>query len=259
LEEAEQLLRGYEDLPEAVKAMVGLHLARGQTALAAARLHRRLNEIGRENLVAVPLLAQLVEVQLAQQDLRGAAETADSLAVIAARSGLARAEAEAALALGSVRAGAADASARQHLDRGLGLFVRLRMPHAAGRVHLALARTLAETDPDTAVEEARQALRAFEDLGATRDADQAAAFLRSLGVAGRTGPKLVGELSKREIEVLRLLGEGLTNAEIAARLYISTKTVATHVGNVFAKLQLRNRAEAAAFAHRYLPAGAPRP
>jgi DNA-binding CsgD family transcriptional regulator len=256
LEEAEQLLRGYEDLPEAVQAMVALHLARGQTALAAARLHRRLNEIGRDNLVAVPLLAQLVEVQLAQPDVGGAAETAESLAAIAARSGQARAEAEAELALGSVRAATDDASAREHLDRGLGLFVRLRMPHAAGRVHLALARTLAGTDPDTAVEEARQALRSFEDLDATYDADRAAAFLRSLGVAGRTGPKLVGQLSKREIEVLRLLGEGLTNAEIAARLFISTKTVATHVGNLFAKLQLRNRAEAAAFAHRHLPADA---
>lgn len=254
LEEAEQLLLGYEDLPEAVQAMVALHLARGQTALAAARLHRRLNETGRDNLVAVPLLAQLVEVQLAQPDLGGAAETAASLAAIAGRSGHARVEAEAELALGSVRAAAGGATAREHLDRSLGLFVRLRMPHAAARVHLALARTLAETDPDTAVEEARQALRAFEDLGATHDADRAAASLRSQGVAGRTGPKLVGELSKRELEVLRLLGEGLTNAEIAARLYISTKTVATHVGNVFAKLQLRNRAEAAAFAHRHLPA-----
>jgi DNA-binding NarL/FixJ family response regulator len=78
-------------------------------------------------------------------------------------------------------------------------------------------------------------------------------------VAGRTGPKLVGQLSKRELEVLRLLGEGLTNAEIAARLYISTKTVATHAGNLFAKLQLRNRAEAAAFANRHLPADAAEP
>jgi DNA-binding NarL/FixJ family response regulator len=254
LEEAEQLLRGYEDLPEAVQAMVALHLARGQTALAAARLHRRLNETGRDNLVAVPLLAQLVEVQLAQPDVGGAADTAESLAAVAARSGQARAQAEAELAVGSVRAATGGATAREHLDRSLGRFVRLRMPHAAGRVHLALARTLAETDPDTAVEEARQALHTFEDLGATRDADRAAAFLRSQGVAGRTGPKLVGQLSKRELEVLRLLGEGLTNAEIAARLYISTKTVATHVGNVFAKLQLRNRAEAAAFAHRHLPA-----
>lgn len=59
--------------------------------------------------------------------------------------------------------------------------------------------------------------------------------------------------------MLRLLGEGLTNAEIAARLYISTKTVATHVGNLFAKLQLRNRAEAAAFAQRHLPRTSPTP
>lgn len=240
--------------------MVALHLARGQTALAAARLHRRLNEIGRDTLVAIPLLAQLVEVQLAQPDLAGAAKAAEALVGIARRSGQARAEVEAELALGSVRAAAGDrAAARGHLERSLGLFVRLHMPHAAARVHLALARALGEADRDSAVGEARQALLAFEDLGATRDADRAAAFLRSIGVAGRTGPKLLGDLSKREVEVLRLLGEGLTNAAIAARLYISTKTVATHVGNIFAKLQLRNRTEAAAFANRHLQAEAASP
>ncbi len=192
-------------------------------------------------------------MQLAQPDLAGAEETAETLAAIAGRSGQPRAEAEAELALGAVMATTGDpAGARMHLDRSLGLFVRLKLPHAASRVHLALARSLAESDPAMAVEEARQALRTLEDLGATYDADRAAAFLRTLGAAGRTGPKLVGELSRREVEVLRLLGEGLTNAEIAARLYISTKTVATHVGNLFAKLQLRNRAEAAAFAHRHL-------
>ena len=191
LEEADQLLRGYEDLPGAVQAMVALHMARGQTALAAARLHRRLNELGRDNLVALPLLAQLVEVQLAQPDPAGAAETADAIEAIAIRSGQPRAEAEAGLALGSVRGATGDVSgARLHLDRSLGLFVRLRMPHAASRVHLALARILADSDPDSAVEEARLALRTFEDLGARHDADRAAALLRSLGVAGRTGPKL---------------------------------------------------------------------
>jgi len=126
------------------------------------------------------------------------------------------------------------------------------MPHGAARAHLALARALASSDTETAAQEARQALAAFESQGATRDADAAAAFLRGMGIAGRTGPKGFGDLSKREIEVIRLLGEGLTNAEIAARLYISTKTVATHVGNIFAKLQLRNRTEAAAYAQRYL-------
>jgi DNA-binding NarL/FixJ family response regulator len=71
-------------------------------------------------------------------------------------------------------------------------------------------------------------------------------------VSGRTGPKGLGLLSRREREVLGLLGEGLTNSEIAARLFISTKTAGNHVSGVLAKLNLRSRTEAAAYAVRYL-------
>jgi DNA-binding CsgD family transcriptional regulator len=252
LEEAERLLVGNEDLPEAVQPMVSLYMVRGQTALAAARLHRRLNQIGRDNLVAVPLLAQLVDVQLTQRDVSAAGSTAHSIAEIARRTGHERAEAEAELSVGSVRVAAGEPDAAGHLERAIDIFTRLHLRLGAARAHLGLARSLASEDQERAVEEARQALGSFERIGATRDADAAAAFLRGLGVGGRTGPKLLADLSKREVEVLRLLGEGLTNAEIAARLYISTKTVATHAGNIFAKLQLRNRAEAAAFAQRYL-------
>jgi DNA-binding CsgD family transcriptional regulator len=252
-EEAQRLLEGYEDLPEAVQPMVSLYLARGQTALAAARLHRRLNEIGRQNLVAVPLLAQLVDVQLAQGDVSGAATTAGAIAEIASQSGHERAQAEAALSEGSVKVAKGEPDAPGHLERAIELFTRLRMRVGAAKAHLALARSLAAENLERAVEEARQALSSFERLGATREADVAAGFLRELGVGGRTGPKLLETLSKREVEVLRLLGTGLTNAEIAARLYISTKTVGTHVGNIFAKLQLRNRSEAATYAIRHLP------
>ena len=59
-------------------------------------------------------------------------------------------------------------------------------------------------------------------------------------------------MSKRELEVLRLVGYGLTNAQIAERLYISTKTAGHHVGNILSKLGLKNRSEAAAYAQRSL-------
>lgn len=104
-----------------------------------------------------------------------------------------------------------------------------------------------------AIAEARQALAGFERLGAARDADAAAAFLRSLGVrAARSGPKGIGLLTRREREVLELLGEGLSNPEIAERLVVSRKTVEHHVARILSKLALRGRAQAAAYAAREL-------
>jgi DNA-binding NarL/FixJ family response regulator len=98
-------------------------------------------------------------------------------------------------------------------------------------------------------------LAAFERLGAAGDADAADALLRSLGVTGRTGPKRAGQLTRREQEVLRLVGLGLSNPEIAQRLFISRKTAAHHVSNVLAKLGVRNRAGAIAYATRHQDRG----
>jgi DNA-binding NarL/FixJ family response regulator len=96
--------------------------------------------------------------------------------------------------------------------------------------------------------DAKAALRDFEALGAAHLADAAGALLRSLGDRSRVGTKDVGALSKREQEVLRLIARGLTNAEIAARLFISTKTAGNHVSAILAKLGVHSRTEAAAFA-----------
>jgi DNA-binding NarL/FixJ family response regulator len=103
---------------------------------------------------------------------------------------------------------------------------------------------IAAERPDLAVEHARRAQAASEQLGATVDADRVAAFLRTLGVPSRTGSRSIGMLTPRVRDVLGLLGEGLTHPEIAARLFVRRKTVAHHVSSILTKLRGRNRAEA---------------
>jgi NarL family two-component system response regulator LiaR len=59
------------------------------------------------------------------------------------------------------------------------------------------------------------------------------------------------ELTQRELEVLRLIGEGMTNQEIAEKLFIGIKTVKTHVSNILSKLGVADRTQAAVYAHRH--------
>ena len=250
-EEADQLVTGLEDLPEMAIPRASLFLARGESAVAVAELHRRLNVVGRDNLLAASILGVLVEAEIAHGDLTAAADAAKHLDALAQGSERERDRADAALALGRVAAAAGE-DARADLERALEIYGRLEMPLQAAQSRVEIARTARETEPALAIEEARVALSAFDEIGAVRDADMAASLLRDLGATGRAGPKGLERLTKREREILALLSQGLTNAEIAARLFISTKTAAHHVSNVLAKLGVRNRSEAAAYAHRYL-------
>jgi DNA-binding CsgD family transcriptional regulator/tetratricopeptide (TPR) repeat protein len=251
IEEAERLLDGREDLPEATRAAVAMHRIKGEHAVAAAILLRRVNQVG-DTVAAVPLLALLVEVQLAQGLPDTAADTAGRLGAVAERSGHPRYLATRDLAAGRVALARGDVSARLLLESALSGFIRIESPLDAARSRVEIASAIRTEEPEVAAREARIALEEFQRLGATHEADAAAAVVRELGGPARTGPKQLGVLSRRETEVLHLLGEGLTNAEIAARLYISVKTAGNHVSNVLSKLNLRSRSEAAAHAVRYL-------
>jgi DNA-binding NarL/FixJ family response regulator len=129
------------------------------------------------------------------------------------------------------------------------------MPMEVAHSRLELATALLTERPEVAMSEARAALEAFERLQAARHADAAAAVLRSLGVRSRAtaaGSVRTGDgpLSKREAEVLELIGHGLSNLEISERLFISRKTVEHHVGSILSKLGLRSRGQAAAYSAR---------
>jgi DNA-binding NarL/FixJ family response regulator len=98
-------------------------------------------------------------------------------------------------------------------------------------------------------EDLQRAVRAVADGGAWLDpavTGKVLATYRSGAAALPTAELDV--LTRREIEVLELIGTGLSNAEIADRLTLSEGTIKTHIGHVFAKLQLRDRAAAVVFA-----------
>ncbi|MFO7544138.1 MAG: AAA family ATPase [Trueperaceae bacterium] len=119
-------------------------------------------------------------------------------------------------------------------------WTRLRCPYEA-------ARAMAEADDEDGL---RSALASFEELGARPAASFVARQMRERGIGGiPRGPRPStrgnpAQLTRRQLEVLRLMADGLSNVEIAARLIRSPKTVEHHVSAILSKLEARNRVEA---------------
>jgi DNA-binding CsgD family transcriptional regulator len=276
-DEAGKLLSGLEDEPAAFATTVRLYLERGEHELAQATLDRRPDPSDDQEVLALR-----GELALATGELDDATSAAEGLGEKARRLARVDLEAEAALLAGRVAAAraeeerpagqaapaagagppAADAAppaaasdplalAEHHLQDAVARFAAIDFPLEEARARLELARGQAAAGSPFALTSARTAREVFERLGARRDADRAAALLRQLGVAGR--PTVRGDrdhLTARELEVLRLIAAGLSNAQIADRLVIAPKTAEHHVGRVLAKLGVRSRAEAAAHAVR---------
>jgi DNA-binding CsgD family transcriptional regulator len=131
----------------------------------------------------------------------------------------------------------------------------------AGLARVAAGRALAlGGDRDSAVAQLEVALRKLRECGARPGVDAAARELRRLGRrVGTTGPREPGErtglqiLSNREREVASLVAEGRTNKEIAMRLFLSERTVESHLTRIFAKLDVSSRAQVASEVARSHP------
>ncbi|MGH2888299.1 MAG: helix-turn-helix transcriptional regulator, partial [Solirubrobacteraceae bacterium] len=135
-------------------------------------------------------------------------------------------------------------AAAQRLWAAAEAFERLGLPFQHARARLAIASVQAGTDLSAAVAEAGEALAVFERLDAPIQAREARELLRELGVTpsrGRRSRPTSTALSARELEVSRLVASGLTNAEVATRLWISPRTVTTHLDRIYGKLGLSSR------------------
>jgi len=126
-------------------------------------------------------------------------------------------------------------------------------PVEAALSRVLAGRALAQAgEADRAATELERAARAFEACGALRYRDEAERELRKLGhrIHRRTRPGAadstgVESLTARELELARLVVDRNTNAEIAAKLFLSQKTVETHLRNIFRKVSVSSRVELA--------------
>jgi DNA-binding CsgD family transcriptional regulator len=248
LSEAAELLAGHEENAACVRALAKLSLARNDAAQAVNLLTRRLSLVSGDSMQAAPLYSLLVEAKVDTGDLEGAGEAARALVAIATAAERGACIAAGEYALGLVALAEAQPRAWVHFEYALGHFAALEMPFEAARARLGLARALVSSDPNGASDIARRARDEFERFGAAREVDRSSEVLRELGVGTGPGRRSEGVLSEREYEVLACLSQGLSNAEIGKRLFISPKTVEHHVGKILGKLGLKNRAAAAAYA-----------
>jgi DNA-binding SARP family transcriptional activator/DNA-binding CsgD family transcriptional regulator len=223
-----------------------LRLAQGKVDVADAAIRVAIEEAA--DAAARPgLLAGCVEIMLAAGDIQAARAAADELRDLAddydapllramarhTNAAVVLAEGDARAALGALRGACA---AWQELDA----------PFEAARVRVLVGLARRQLgDEDTARMEWDAAGWVFERLGAAHDLARLEEWSRPETVAA------AGGLTPRETQVLRLVATGKTNRGIAGELFLSEKTVARHVSNILAKLDVPSRAAATAYAYEH--------
>ena len=253
--EADELLQQRPGNPLTPVVMAELALDRGDPAAAVDLLEPVLRRIPVANKA---LRAAPVEVLVRAKVATGGAEAAAShlteLTSIAAALGTRPLQASLNFSEGLGAAAAGDhETARARLEDAVELLAASGASFELARARLELARLLASLDrADAAVREALGALTQAEQMGAVAEAAHARDLLRTLGVSSKAG-HAVGRsaiLTRREIEILRLVSEGLTDGDIAARLVLSKHTVHRHLQNAYAKLGCSSRAAAVTKANK---------
>ncbi len=239
---------GYE--PQPGHALVVL--ARGD-ALQAQAMIRRAAKVA-DAATRMHLLPALVEIEVAAGDVAAAAVCAAELEAFARETPRPMVRAVAAQADGAVRLAEGDpTAASQSLRQAWRLWQQLGVPYEAARCRVLIGcACLALGDEPSAFMDFEAAHAEFLELGAAPAAAWAASLMQRGADDGGNAPS---PLTPRETEVLRLVASGKGNRAIAAELYLSEKTVARHVSNIFLKLGLSSRAAATSYAYEHGLAG----
>lgn len=226
-----------------------LCLVQGRVDAASSGIRAAFHTVGRDRLARARLCPAQVEVALAAGDLevarRACAELEEAAAVygtsgleaaaLRCRGALAVAESRPEEALAALRA-----ACRRWHDVGA-TYEAARSCVLLGEAYGTLG------DPDAGMSELISAREMFERLGAAPDAQLADRLVAQLSEED-TRP---AGLTEREVEVLQLVARGRTNREVAEQLVLSEKTVARHLSNIFTKIDVSSRTEAAAFAFQH--------
>jgi DNA-binding CsgD family transcriptional regulator len=227
--------------------MARLHLQQGNPAAARSALAQALDLQGMPEATRVELLLLGADVSLRLGQPDEAGEFADAAVRLAAPLRYFDAAVARVQGLIAAQAGRLDEAITRYVA-GLEKPSTEAQPYEGAllRHYLGLSylRRGGPGDRSRARTQLREALKTFDGLGAEPDAAATREALQRLGGRARGG----GVLTEREGEVLALLAEGLSNAAIAGRLFISERTAEVHVGNILSKLNVESRGQAVAWA-----------
>jgi ATP/maltotriose-dependent transcriptional regulator MalT len=239
--EAEALLAQAEFHPAAVVATAMIKLARAEPAAAWEAIRRLMDTISPSNRLArARVLLPAVLSASAAGDRAAAVAAAAELQETAELVGT-----DALLGLSAVASAtlADDAGAQELWRDAVRRFHDSGLPFDEAESRIGLARTLLLAgDVGAAADQVGAAMRAFASLEATAALAEGARLSRQ--ISGKAG----GRLTDRELQVLRLIADGMNNQQVADALVLSRHTVHRHVANILTKLDQPTRAGAAAYA-----------
>jgi ATP/maltotriose-dependent transcriptional regulator MalT len=252
LDEAQQLFRKVEFLPLASLGRAHLALDRGDVERAVDLAERALRSLAREDRTGkAPWLDVLARGRAAMGDRAASVSAVEELRSIADMVATDPLRAAASFAEGIALAATGEhETAARRFDEAVDRFAQCGAPFETARSRIELARSLHATGrAEAAIEEATQAMRTLSDLGAKHELARATTLIREMAaplVAPRASALGQSIITARQVGILRLVAEGLSDREIARRLVLSEHTVHRHVANILNRLGVPSRAAAVA-------------